>query len=131
MVDWKLIFKNKDSDSIEINSWIVSQQGFTCKFKTKDNCKITSSDLCSASKVISVGGYVVNKDSLLLSSHTGKGIMSNSVNSPSCISPFNIEISNNKSADGTSFSAPLIVRTITKNMGKNIQKYQEMKSGST
>lgn len=113
--NWKLKLVSKDTMISEVNSWIISHDGFDVQFNSRENCKITSSDICGASQIISVGGYSIKHDSLFVAPPTGKNIEANSTISPNIIAPFTINFKNtDKSADGTSFSAPLVVRTIAK-----------------
>jgi hypothetical protein len=125
--NWKMILVSKDTTISEVNSWIISHDGFDVQFNSKENCKITSSDICGASQIISVGGFSIRNDSLVLTSPTGKSYSTNNSVSPNIIAPFTINFkNNNKSADGTSFSAPLVVRTIAKIW----EKYPNVKGGN-
>lgn len=114
--DWKIVLRNRNSaDTVVFNSWIVSQLGYSGEFKSKEDCFITSSDLCSAPKIISVGGYSTKNDSLFLSPFSSKSLVDGKLSLPNCLAPFEIHMEKSgKSADGTSFSAPLVVRTIAK-----------------
>lgn len=114
---WQMKLETDDAGPGRIDTWIGSSVGYNCNFASKKQCSVTSSNLCSASKVLSVGGYYGSGDSLLLDKESSRGQIKERGQIVHAMAPYSLYIPRQNDTikmSGTSFSAPLLTRTIAK-----------------